>query len=210
MLSQLTIPLAEASLKAARIPAFLVMALITGAGSAHADWLITLEGKMIETRGPWTIADEVLTYLDMEGEEQSLALDTVDLEASEETTALRAGKPYVPKQRPATEAAEKGKRKRKAKPTEKPRVILYTTSLCRECTLAEELLQELDVPYVAMDINKSDKARRQYKKKAGRGGGLPVLDIGGSMVFRYNPRAIRERVEAMRAEEAEEATPEEE
>ncbi len=203
----------EARIIPARIIASLVMALVMGASSVNADWLITVEGKMIETDGPWTIADEVLTYIDEDGEEQSLAVDSVDLEASEETTALRAGKPYVPSQRTANEAAEEGKRKRKTKPAEEPQVILYTTSLCRECTLAEELLQELDVPYLALDINKSDKARRQYKKKAGRGGGLPVLDIGGSMVFRYNPRAIRQRVEAMRArdaegaeEEAEEAT----
>ena len=195
----------EASLITALIIATLVLALGVGAGSVHADWLITLEGKMIETEGPWTIADEVLTYIDEDGEEQSLAVDEVDLEASEETTALRAGKPYVPSQRTEAEPAKKAKRKKEKKVAKEARVILYTTSLCRDCTLARELLDDLDVAYVAKDINKSDKARREYKKKAGRGGGLPVLDIDGSMVFSYNPRAIRQRVEAMRAREAEKA-----
>ena len=74
--------------------------------------------------------------------------------------------------------------------------------------MARELLEELGVPYVAKDIRTSKRAKREYDKKAGRGGGLPVLDIGGSMVYRYNARAIRERVEAMRAKKGEEVAEE--
>ncbi len=177
----------------------LLLALATPAG---ADWLITLEGRMIETRGPWTIAGRTLTYVDLEGGEHSLDLDEVDLEASEETTGLKAGKPYVPKDE-ASEDEKKGKGKgKKGKNRGKPKVILYVTSLCKECMRAQELLEKLEVDFVVKDINSGPKTRREYQKKAGHGGGVPVIDIDGALVFSNNPRVIRQRVKEMREREA--------
>ena len=164
---------------------------------AGADWLITLEGKLIETQGPWTIDGRTLTYTDLEGEQQTLDVDDVDLEASEETTALKAGKPYVPRDEAeaSSEAVGKKRKGRSGKgKRRKPKVILYTATLCRECTKARELLEELGVDFVEKDINASIKARREYNKKAGHGGGLPVIDIDGYLVFSNNPRVIRQRV----------------
>ena len=174
------------------LPALLWLALPAG-----ADWLITLEGRMIETAGPWTIQGRTLTYVDLEGEEHTLDLDEVDLEASEETTALKAGRPYVPADagEAAPEAAEKDRR-------EKPKVILYLTSLCQECVRVQELLEDLGVDFVVKDINRGPKTYREYKKKAGHGGGVPVVDIDGALVFSANPRVIRQRVREMREREA--------
>ena len=178
--------------------------LILGA-PAGADWLITLEGKLIETQGPWTIDGRILTYTGLEGEQQTLDIDDVDLEASEETTALKAGKPYLPRDgAEASSEAVGGKKKGRAGKgkRKKPKVILYTASLCRECTKAKRLLEELGVDFVEKDINASTKARREYSKKAGHGGGLPVIDIDGYLVFSNNPRVIRQRVRELQEREA--------
>ncbi len=165
---------------------------------AAADWLITLEGRMIETQGPWTIDQGVLTYTDLAGEEQALALDDVDLEASEETTALKAGVPYVPSsERSSVEVDKKAEKKRK----KKAKVILYMTTLCRECSRAKELLEELGVNFVEKDINASVNNGREYRRKAGHGGGLPVIDIDGTLVFSNNPRVIRQHVEKLQERE---------
>lgn len=175
------------------------VALLFVASPAGADWLITAEGKLIETRGEWTIEGRTLTYVDLEGEAQTLKIKDVDLEASAETTAIKAGRPYEPG-KATSEAAAAAKA---AAGDEKPRIILYMTSLCRNCSLARKLLEDLGVAFVEKDINTDRKAARQYKKKAGHGGGLPVLDIGGRMVFSYNPRVIRQRVAELEEEDEE-------
>ncbi|MEM7356788.1 MAG: glutaredoxin family protein [Acidobacteriota bacterium] len=184
--------------------ALFLLSLFLPALPAQADWLITLEGKLIETQGAWTIEGDRLTYTDTHGEVQTLAVDDVDIEASAETTALRAGKPYEPGKMAAAASGETQEGgKKKARKGEKPKVIVYMTTLCKQCALAEELLQELGVDYIAKDVNDSKKARREFQKKTKHGGGgLPVLDIGGSMVYSYNPRAIRQRVEKLLQEQA--------
>ncbi len=181
-----------------RLLALLLLAVVS---PASADWLVTLDGKLIETDGPWTIDGETLTYVDLEGVEHTLDVAVVDLEGSEETTALKAGLPYEPKQEPEAEPAG-GKKAGKKKGKKEPKVILYMTSLCRSCAQARELLEELGVDFVEKDINASPKARREYKKKAGRGGGLPVIDFDGRLVFRYNAKVIRQRVEELKEKEA--------
>ncbi len=174
--------------------------LLLLAPPAGADWLITLEGSMIETAGPWTIEDGTLPYTDVDGEQHALDGDELDLEASEETTALRAGKPFEP--RGEAEEADDGKQGKKRRQKDEPKVILYTTSLCQECSRVQKLLEHLDVDFVAKDINSSPTARREYRKKAGHGGGLPVVDVDGALVFSGNPRVIRQRVREMRVREA--------
>lgn len=171
---------------------------------ASGDWLVTLEGRLIETQGPWTIEDGTLTYTDPDGEEHSLDVAELDLEASEETTAIKAGKPYEPKADP--EASEDDAKSQRRWPKgEKPKITLYMTSLCKECSRARELLEELDVPFIEIDVNTSKWAARKYRKVAGHGGGLPVIDVDGAIVFSNNPRKIRQRVREMQEREAREA-----
>lgn len=188
---------------ASRATAWISVVLVLSAPAA-ADWLITLDGKLIETQGPWTVEGDVLTYTDLEGEQHVLEIGDVDLEASEETTALRAGKPYVPREQaeraPKPPAGRKAKRQ--ARKAAEPKIILYMTSLCKECSRARKLLEELGVDFVEKDVQKSKVAAKEYKKKAGHGGGLPVIDIGGALVFSNNPRVIRQRVEELEEREA--------
>ncbi len=164
---------------------------------AAADWLVTLEGRLIETQGPWTIDGRTLTYTDLEGVEHALDLDEIDLEGSEETTALKAGKPYEPRQETAAEAAAPGtdpEPKKRAAKDEEPKIVLYTAALCSPCTEARDLLEELGVDFREVDITKSKRARKEYMKKAGHGGGLPVIDLDGTMIYTWNPGVVRRKV----------------
>lgn len=175
---------------------------------AAADWLVTLEGQLIETQGPWTIDGRVLAYTDLDGAEHRLDLDEIDLEGSEETTALRAGKPYVPRQEtdaetssaPRTAAGKPAKRGGKG---EKPKIILYTAALCTPCTEARELLEELGVEFRECDITKSKRSRKEYNKKAGHGGGLPVIDLDGTLIYTWNPGVVRRKVREYQKRQAE-------
>lgn len=67
------------------------------AAPTAADWIVTLQGKLIETQGRWTIEGTTLRYTDTEGQPQTIDLAEVDLEGSYDTTEMRTGKP-VPRQ----------------------------------------------------------------------------------------------------------------
>lgn len=133
----------------------LVLLLI--APCAGADWLVTLDDKLIETRGPWKIEGDRLTYVDVDGVEQNLDLDQVDLEGSEDTTELRGGKSEAPDDGASGEAAPATAEAGADEEEERgePRVILYTGAMCRPCTQAWELLEELEVDFVIRDITKN-------------------------------------------------------
>ncbi len=169
---------------------------------AAGDWLITLEGRLIETLGPWTVEGATLTYTDLEGARQQLDVAELDLEASAETTALRAGEIYEP-----GGAGDGGEETPPETPPSEamPKIILYVAGLCPDCIKAQELLEELGVNFVVHDVNKKGKARREYLRKAGHGGGVPVIDFDGRLCFSYDPRVIRERVREIQEKEANEA-----
>lgn len=153
--------------------------------NATADWLITAQGSLIETEGPWTISGTVVTYTDLEGLEKTLELAEIDLEGSDETTALRAGRAYEPR---AQETPDKTVDEATAK------ILVYVTGLCRSCTEAKQLLDDLGVVYRVRNIDSDRQARKEYEKKAGHGGGVPVIDVDGTMIFTFNPRVIREKI----------------
>lgn len=165
-----------------------------------ADWLITLEGKLIETEGSWTIEGETLTYADVAGETHQIALDDVDLEASEETTALKAGKPYVP--RPEPEAPEVEAPAAGAPAAAQPKVTLYMTSWCGYCRKTRQLLTSLDVPFVEKDIEKDPEAHAEYSEKAGSYRGIPLVDVDGHIVKGYRATLIHKLVVKLRKQEA--------
>lgn len=81
-------------------------------------------------------------------------------------------------------------------------IILYATDWCPWCRKTRTLLAELGVEYADKDIEKSPEAAREHREKAGPGVGVPVLDIGGTIVRGYDPEQIRELVAEMQAERA--------
>ncbi len=182
------------------ITAGLLCLAALAAQPAAADWLITLEGRMIETQGPWTIDGGTLTYIDVDGVRQSIALDDVDLEASKETTAIQAGEPYEPPKNVRPEPFELESPTAAALAGEEPKITLYMTTWCGYCRKASKLLKELDADFVSKDVERDRKAATEFRRKNGGRGGVPLIDIDGELVRGYNAKMIRELVAELQAE----------
>jgi hypothetical protein len=56
-------------------------------GGAHADWLVTQEGKQVQTKGPWEVRRNLVVFTLPNGTLSSMRLSEVDLEKSESLTA---------------------------------------------------------------------------------------------------------------------------
>ena len=79
-------------------------------------------------------------------------------------------------------------------PAPKPRaaatgeVVLYATDWCGYCRQTRVFLAEKGIAYTEFDIEKSAEGARQYKALGVRG--VPVLDVNGTIVRGYDPKAI--------------------
>ena len=181
----------------ARIDAKLIIATavlflaVFGARGAAADWLVTIDGRLIETRGPWAVDGEILTYVDVDGAKRSLGVDDVDVEASKETTAIKTGRAYVPPERSERVSFELTSPTAAARSGPEPKIILYQTSWCGYCRKARQLLTKLDADFVAKDIEKNRQAAAEFRRKNGGRGGVPLIDFDGELVRGYNEKRIR-------------------
>lgn len=173
------------------------------AAPAAADWLITVEGQLIETQGPWEIDGKILIYTDLEGVEQSLPLAEVDLEASEETTAFKEGRPYEPRREASEPPSATPEPVTAAEADDEPSIILYQTSWCGYCRRARQLLKELDADFVVKDIERDREAAREYSEKAPGYRGIPLIDFDGEMLRGYDERTIRRMARELKRKQAE-------
>ena len=57
-------------------------------------------------------------------------------------------------------------------------VVMYSTSWCGVCKKAKRYFARKKIPYTEYDIEKSEKAAREFKKLRGRG--VPVILVGDS------------------------------
>lgn len=176
------------------LSATLLAVLWLGSAPLAADWLVTEKGELIETLGPWTIDGESLTYQDPEGRSHTVELRAIDLEGSEETTAMKAGRPYVPKPRMVKAEDQAAEAEAEQEP-----IVLYMTSWCGYCRKARKLLDDLDANFVEKNIEKDREAALEFRKKAGRGSGIPVIDFDGTIVRGYNAKLIKELAEKHKA-----------
>ena len=65
--------------------AFMPVALLSSSPS-HADWLVTMEGASIETRGAWKVSGRMVVFTRTNGTLSSMRLSEVDLDASYSAT----------------------------------------------------------------------------------------------------------------------------
>ena len=68
------------------------------------------------------------------------------------------------------------------------RVVLYATEWCGYCKQIRRFLDQKGIPYKAVDIEKDAKARKAYEALGG--GGIPFVDVNGTLIRDYNPEAI--------------------
>lgn len=173
---------------------------------AGADWLITQESKLIETRGAWTIEAGTVTYTDTAGEKQQVAVSTINLGHSEKLTAMKAAKSFVPRLPPRsadpafTPAPPGADAAEPRASSEEPQVVLYMTSWCGYCRRTSQLLKALGVDYIAKDIEKDPAAAEAYRKGGYRG--IPIIDIGGNIVQGFKPTLIHNLVQRLKDQEA--------
>ena len=68
------------------------------------------------------------------------------------------------------------------------RVVLYSTEWCGYCKQIQRFLDKKGVPYQNLDIEKDAQARKAYEALGG--GGIPFVDVNGTLIREYNPEAI--------------------
>lgn len=78
-------------------------------------------------------------------------------------------------------------------------VIMYGTSWCGYCAKARTLLDDLDITYYEYDVETSPEGYQQYVDLGGRG--VPVLQIGGTVVKGYQPSKIKKLIDEIYPEE---------
>ena len=62
------------------------------------------------------------------------------------------------------------------------RILIYTTSWCRDCRAAKKFLDERGIPYEEIDIEKNPDAAEIVKKLNDGMRKVPTLDIEGKLV----------------------------
>jgi glutaredoxin len=78
----------------------------------------------------------------------------------------------------------------KLEPSPDDRIILYSTSWCGVCKAAASFLDKEKIPYVVKDVEKDLAAQQELTCKAlktsTRINGVPVLDIGGTLLLGFD------------------------
>ena len=59
---------------------------------------------------------------------------------------------------------------------------------CGYCKQIRRFLDQKGIPYQALDIEKDAQARKAYEALGG--GGIPFVDVNGTLIRDYNPDAI--------------------
>ena len=81
-------------------------------------------------------------------------------------------------------------------------VILYATSWCGACKTARQYLSQRGVPYIEKDIEEDQAAAQELLAKAKAAGvsasGVPVLDVGGTLVQGFDQARIEALLDDMR------------
>ncbi len=72
----------------------------------------------------------------------------------------------------------------------KAKVIVYSTPTCPYCHAAKDFLKENKVDFQDIDVSKDQAKAQEMIEKSGQMG-VPVLDIGGTIIVGYDKEAIK-------------------
>lgn len=67
-------------------------------------------------------------------------------------------------------------------------VVMYATEWCGYCKQTRRFLDQRNIPYKEFDIEKDAVARKDYEALGG--GGIPIIDVNGTLIRKYDPDAI--------------------
>jgi len=69
-------------------------------------------------------------------------------------------------------------------------IVLYSTTWCGYCRRARAWMTDNGVPFVEKDIEKDPDANAEYRSKSGGYGGVPLIDVNGTMVRGFDKPRI--------------------
>ena len=76
----------------------------------------------------------------------------------------------------------------------KPAVKMYATDWCPYCKQAREYFARNGIPYVELDIEKSESARTEHKSIGGRG--IPVILVGNERMNGFSEQRMAQMLKA--------------
>jgi len=68
-------------------------------------------------------------------------------------------------------------------------VTIYTTPTCPWCVKSKEFLKDKKIKYKEFDVSTDAKAQEKMIKISGQAG-VPVIEIGDTIIVGYNPKEI--------------------
>jgi len=74
---------------------------------------------------------------------------------------------------------------------EKHKVIVYSTSNCPYCVLAEEFLKENKIEFEKINVQENKEKAKKMIEKSGQSG-VPVIDIDGKIIVGFDKEKIKE------------------
>jgi glutaredoxin 3 len=78
---------------------------------------------------------------------------------------------------------------------ETKKVIVYSTPTCPYCTMAKQYFTDNGVVYEDVNVAADRSRAMEMVEKSGQMG-VPVIDIGGSVVVGFQPDAFKELLSA--------------
>jgi len=69
------------------------------------------------------------------------------------------------------------------------KVKIYTTPTCPYCEMAKIYFKSKNIEYEEVDVSSDDNAAREMIEKTGQMG-VPVIEIGDSIIIGFNKPAI--------------------
>jgi glutaredoxin len=70
------------------------------------------------------------------------------------------------------------------------KAVLYGTATCPYCAKARKLLNDRQIPFIDVDVDKSDAAFEEFQRLGGQG--VPVLVINQRVIHGYDREAIEQ------------------
>jgi glutaredoxin-like YruB-family protein len=73
------------------------------------------------------------------------------------------------------------------------KIKVYTTPTCPWCKKTKEFLKEKKIPFTNKDVSKDEAAKKEMFEKSNQSG-VPVIEIGDTIIVGFNPDAIEKAV----------------
>lgn len=81
-------------------------------------------------------------------------------------------------------------------PDRQTRVVLYGTAWCAYCATTRAYLNSNNIPFLDLDIEKSEQARAQHARLGG--GGVPLLLVGDRKMTGFNQSVLAAAIKRLR------------